>query len=64
MSEKNIMQTLIKNSTKNKKHHEPDQHLVADPSASAPIHYEEAQVQSDLAPVDSELEALKRPHGL
>ncbi len=64
MSEENIMQTLIKNSTKNKKHHEAGQHLVADPSGPTPIHYEEAQVQSDLDPFDSELEALKRPHGL
>ena len=64
MSEENIMKMLLKNSTKNKKLHETGQHLVANPSASAPIHYEEAQVQSDLTPFDSELEAIKRPHGL
>ncbi len=64
MSEQNIMQRLLKNSAKSKQQSDPDQHIEANPLDSTPIHYEEAQVQSDLPMIDSELEAIKKPYGL
>ena len=63
MEEKNIISSILKNSSKNKHRSEPDPHVKANPDPT-PLHYEEAQVQSDLPMIDSDLEAIKKPYGL
>jgi hypothetical protein len=60
---KSIIESLLKNSSRNKHKPEPDPHVKATPDPT-PLHYEEAQVQSDLPMVDSDLEAIKKPYGL
>lgn len=65
MAGKNIIQTILKNSTINnqKPNHQPHEKINSE-APPTPINFEEAKVQSDLPLIDSHLESIKNPYGL
>lgn len=65
MAEKNIIQTILKNSTINnqKPNNQPPEKIDSETYPTT-IHFEEAKIQSDLPLIDSHLESIKKPYGL
>ena len=65
MAEKNIIQTILKNSTINnqKPNHQTPEKIDSEVHPTH-INFEEAKVQSDLPLIDSHLESIKNPYGL
>ena len=65
MTETNIIQSILKNSIRDKQqsNHKPHGQTSSE-SVPTPINFEEAKVQSDLPLIDSHLESIKNPYGL